>query len=1025
MTPERWRQLEELYDAVKDLSPAERSLRLKEADPELRSAVEAMFAHSSVLERPAWEGNSPADETVTQVSIGAMLGPYRIESLLGEGGMGQVYLARDTRLGRLVAIKVIRGEKTQQPDFRIRFQREARATAALNHPHICALYDVGEQGGDTFLVMEYVEGEALAALLKKGGVTFEDALQYGTQIASALAYAHAKHIIHRDLKPHNVMIASTGVKVLDFGLAKHFGPEAEGASLEASLRDETQPGQVVGTPAYMSPEQISGQPIDPRSDIFAFGALLYEMLCGRRPFQGTTTLTTLSAVLHKTPDLPRSLRPNIPQPLEQIVMRCLEKQPEARFSSADALHRALAAQQPSKPSGVLKPRTAAIAAALVVVLGGGAFGLWEYIRGSRIRWVEKEVPEIARLINENRRLEALKLYRQAQERAPASQALFALAEGVASAPVSFQTTPAGAQVYISDYVAAAGDDLAQWQLLGTAPLETSQIPRWGFYRVRATKEGFAPVDQTYFPVSGLSVEVTMQAASTVPPGMVWVPAGLALSPFPPQQVPGFWMGTYEVTNREFKTFVDAGGYQKPEYWKQPFVKDGKPLSWQQAMEEFRDVTRRSGPASWQFGTYPDGTAAMPVGGVSWYEAAAYAEFAGKSLPTIYEWFRASGFVSANSEIIQLSNFGGKGPAEAGAHRGMAPFGTYDMAGNLNEWASNAAGDQRYLLGGAWNEEPYLFLAAGTKAPMARAATLGFRCIQRVTSPPPESFSAILHQQVPPKLSAPVDDRTFQIFSGLQAYDKTDLAAKVEQIDDSSPYWRRESVTFPAAYGGERMMAHLFLPKNSAPPYQVVTVFGGITVLDDKRVQDFEYPYEFILRSGRAVVIPVFSGTLERGPSAYFPPINQERERALRWPKDMGQTIDYLETRSDIDAQKLGFYGLSYGAMHGVRLIALDRRFKAAVFSSGGLAPNQPQETDAWNYAPRVHTPVLMLNGRDDFMFPVETTQRPLFNALGTPASEKRYVQFEGGHANLVSRPDLIGEILEWFDRYLGPVKSRP
>jgi eukaryotic-like serine/threonine-protein kinase len=356
---------------------------------------------------------------------------------------------------------------------------------------------------------------------------------------------------------------------------------------------------------------------------------------------------------------------------------------------------------------------------------------------------------------------------------------------------------------------------------------------------------------------------------------------------------------------------------------------------------------------------------------------------------------------------------------------MAPFGAYDMAGNLSEWAANAAGDQRYLLGGAWDEEPYVFSAARTRDPFARAATIGFRCIQRVTAPPQESLRAITLDQNPPARSKPVDDRTFQIFSELQSYDRTDLAAKVEQIDDSSPYWRREVVTFPAAYGGERMMAHIFLPKNAQPPYQVVAVFGGINVLSTNRVQDFQFPYEFILRSGRAVVIPVFSGTLERGPSPYFPPINQERERALRWPKDMGQTIDYLETRTDIDARKVGFYGLSYGAMHGVRLIALDRRFKAAAFSSGGLMMrNQPQETDSWNYAPRVRIPVLMLNGRDDFLFPVETSQKPLFNALGTPASDKRYVQYEGGHANLVSRPDLIGNILEWFDRYLGPVKSR-
>jgi dienelactone hydrolase len=413
---------------------------------------------------------------------------------------------------------------------------------------------------------------------------------------------------------------------------------------------------------------------------------------------------------------------------------------------------------------------------------------------------------------------------------------------------------------------------------------------------------------------------------------------------------------------------------------------------------------------------------MPVGGVRWYEAAAYAEFTGKSLPSFYEWYRASWSNSANSEILAASNFGGKGPAETGKHRGMTAFGTYDMAGNVSEWTATADDvGHRYLLGGAWDQEPYVFGDPVVKDPLARRDTFGFRCIRRSTLPSPESLNPVTVLAVQ-KRGKPIDDATYQIFSRLQAYDKIRLDAKVETVEDSSPYWRRETVTFPAAYGSERMMLHLFLPKNSAPPYQVVAVLGGVNVLYTTRIQDFQFPYEFLLRAGRAVVFPVFSGTLERGPSPVKPPPNQARERALRWPKDMGQTIDYLETRPDIDAKRLGFYGLSMGAVDGVRLIALEDRFKGAALISGGLWGSPPPEIDTWNYAPRVRIPVLMLNGRDDLVFPVETSQKPLFHALGT--QDKRYVQFDGGHANLVSRPDLIGQILEWFDHYLGPVQAR-
>jgi dienelactone hydrolase len=250
---------------------------------------------------------------------------------------------------------------------------------------------------------------------------------------------------------------------------------------------------------------------------------------------------------------------------------------------------------------------------------------------------------------------------------------------------------------------------------------------------------------------------------------------------------------------------------------------------------------------------------------------------------------------------------------------------------------------------------------------------------------------------------------------------------VERVDQSPQYWRRETATFRAAYANERVIAHLFLPRNTPPPYSVVAIMGASGITDAiKRVEDFEYPYEFLVRSGRAVIIPAYSGTLERGPSDDDLPAVQERERSLRWSMDLGRTIDYLETRSDIDSRKLGFYGVSAGAAHGARLIAVDPRFKAAVWSSGGLQDkNQPPEVDSWNFARHVHVPVLMVNGRDDFIYPVDTNQKLLFAALGIKEPDKKHILYDGGHRNLLTRPDLLGEVLDWFDRYLGPVGSVP
>jgi hypothetical protein len=306
MTPERFQQIEELYHAARDRTAEEQAALLAHVDPELRREVESLLAQRTggeFLERPAIQ-NAPQlleDSTLSGIAPGATLGPYRIERKLGAGGMGEVFRAVDTRLGRAVAVKIA------QKQFIERFEREARAISSLNHPHICTLYDVGPN----YLVMELVEGETIAARLRSGPLPVKTALLYASQVLAALTEAHEKRIIHRDLKPGNIMIAKSGVKVLDFGLAKL----EHDASLTASH-------MVMGTPAYMAPEQREGKSADARSDIYSFGCVLYEMLTGARvAFQ----------------------RRRIPsRELERIVRRCLEEDPVRRWQSAAELERKLA-----------------------------------------------------------------------------------------------------------------------------------------------------------------------------------------------------------------------------------------------------------------------------------------------------------------------------------------------------------------------------------------------------------------------------------------------------------------------------------------------------------------------------------------------------------------------------------------------------------------------------------------------------------------------------------------------------------
>jgi tetratricopeptide (TPR) repeat protein len=306
MTPERFQQVEALYHAARERTAEERAALLADADPEIRREVESLLAQrgGEFLDRPAIQ-NAPQlleDSALTGLAVAASLGPYRIESKLGEGGMGEVYRAVDTRLGRAVAVKIA------QKQFIQRFEREARAISSLNHPHICTLYDVGPN----YLVMELVEGETIAARLKREVFPMTTALLYASQILAALTEAHAKGIIHRDLKPGNIMIGKSGIKVLDFGLAKSGHDETVTAS-----------HMVLGTPAYMAPEQREGKPADARSDIYSFGCVLYEMLTGVR----------VGSQRKRAPS----------RKLERIVSRCLEEDPGRRWQSVAELERELSA----------------------------------------------------------------------------------------------------------------------------------------------------------------------------------------------------------------------------------------------------------------------------------------------------------------------------------------------------------------------------------------------------------------------------------------------------------------------------------------------------------------------------------------------------------------------------------------------------------------------------------------------------------------------------------------------------------
>jgi serine/threonine protein kinase len=363
----RWEQVEKLCQEALELEESRRAAFLTEAcagDEDLRREVESLLKFDTrgdrFIEEPALAkvAHLIADEN-PELMIGQQISSYQIHSLLGAGGMGVVYQARDTRLKRFVAIKVLPPDRVSDPERKRRFIQEARAASALNHPNIITIHDIGSVDGTDFIVMEYVTGKTLDQRIPRNGMPFGEALKIAIQIADALGKAHSAGIIHRDLKPTNLMVTDEAlVKVLDFGLAK-LTEASGGDSGTSTLQSDTQEGMIIGTLSYMSPEQAEGKKVDARSDIFSFGAVLYEMVTGQKAFEGDSKIATLAAIVKQEPKAVSQLVPDIPIDLEKIINRCLRKDPDRRFQHVSDIKVALQELKEDSDSGVVAKRRVA------------------------------------------------------------------------------------------------------------------------------------------------------------------------------------------------------------------------------------------------------------------------------------------------------------------------------------------------------------------------------------------------------------------------------------------------------------------------------------------------------------------------------------------------------------------------------------------------------------------------------------------------------------------------------------------
>jgi formylglycine-generating enzyme required for sulfatase activity/dienelactone hydrolase len=967
--------------------------------------------------------------------VGQTISHYRVLEKLGGGGMGVVYKATDLRLNRFVALKFLSADLTRDPDAKERFIQEAQAASALDHPNICTIHEIDETPDrELFLTMAYYEGETLKKRIERGPLSIDEAVDITTQIAQALARAHESGIVHRDIKPANLMLPTDGpVKIVDFGLAKLVGHS-----------DLTKTGTTVGTVAYMAPEQLRGGEAGPAADVWALGVVLYQMLAGKRPFDGKDDLVVVSRILDDQPTPIAAFRTDVPDRLERILLRALGKQVSARYASAGELLADLAAFQTDRrtaaattrrwPRGWRRPIVLVPAAVVLALAAVPAIAA--YRQAARIRWArEIGIPQITQLIAKDDYAGAFAVANEVQRYAPGDPVLATLWPQF-SVEASLTTTPEGADVSIQPY---ASPDSA-WRPIGRTPISRFPLPR-GAFRFKVEKKGYATrLLASNNPGPLLQAGARGQKPITVPlvpdtqrsGDMVVVPGGgfpVGLTGFNSDvnvTLARFEIDRNEVTNRDYQRFVDGGAYGRAELWRPVGVEPSG----------FVDSTGRPGPATWELGRYAPGQDDYPVGGLSWYEAVAYCRSAGKDLPTVYHWARAAlspveiGAPLAPA-IIPLSNFGGKGPVPVGTYRGLGPYGTNDMAGNVREWAWNeAANSRRWILGGGWNDADYMFISPNSLPPADRSAANGVRCARYEpnSGPSVEQLAHVETYSRDHRAAKAVSDEVFEVFKRQYAHVRTPLNDRVEERDTKAPDWIRERITFDAGYEPGRATAYLFLPKNAVPPYQLVVFFPGVAPFVGRTSSAALQPgaADYVPKSGRALVYPIYKGAFERWDplitlqgDEYF---RTFRTRMGQWRQDLARTIDVLDARTDIDASRIAYYGASFGASTAFPLVALEDRLKVAVLAPAGFTYRElPPEADAINYISHVTIPVLMLGGMHDYIFPLETAQKPFFERLGTSADRKRFVLADVGHTNF-PRNQLIREVLGWLDRYLGPIK---